>query len=89
MVIGIFAFLLAFAVGVLIGGATGLFDTIGVGAFIVLITLLVATVLALVIYYLCRECRRRCWGEKNNVWYDVIKIMLKDYNIINKILHYI
>lgn len=60
MVIGIFAFLLAFAVGVLIGGATGLFDTIGVGAFIVLITLLVATVLALVIYYLCRECRRRC-----------------------------
>lgn len=60
IVIGIFAFLLAFAVGVLIGGATGLFDTIGVGAFIVLITLLVVTVIALLIYYLCRECRRRC-----------------------------
>ena len=60
IVIWIFAFLLAFAVGVLIGGATGLFSVIGVGAFIVLITLLVVTLIALIIYYLCRDCRRIC-----------------------------
>ena len=60
IVIAIFAILLAFALGVLIGGVTGLFTTIGLGAFIVLLTLLVVTVATLIIYYLCRGCRRRC-----------------------------
>lgn len=60
IVIGLFAFLLAFAVGVLIGGVTGLFAFIGTGAFTVLIALLAVILIALVIYYLCTQCRRNC-----------------------------
>lgn len=60
LVIGIFAFLFAFALGVLIGGVTELFTTIGLGAFIVLLTILVAILIALIVYYLCRECRMNC-----------------------------
>lgn len=59
IIITIFALLLVFALGVLIGGVTGLFALIGVGAFIVLLTLLAVTLIALIIYYLCRNCRRR------------------------------
>lgn len=60
IIIAIFSLLLVFAVGVLIGAVTALFSIIGLGAFIVLITLLAITVITLIIYYLCRDCRRRC-----------------------------
>lgn len=60
IIIAIFSLLLVFAVGVLIGAVTALFPIIGLGVFIVLITLLAITVITLIIYYLCIDCRRRC-----------------------------
>ena len=58
IIIFLFAFLLAFSVVVLIGAVTGLFSLIGLGAFIVLLTLLITVLIGLIIYYFCKECRR-------------------------------
>lgn len=60
MVIVLFAILLAFFVGVFIGGITGLLGFIGIGAFIVLIILLAVILIGLLIFFRCRGCRRRC-----------------------------
>ena len=61
LLISLFAFLLSFAVGVLIGAVTGLFSLIGLGAFIVLLTLLVTVLAGLIIYYFCKDCKRNGW----------------------------
>ena len=54
LLISLFAFLLSFAVG----AVTGLFSLIGLGAFIVLLTLLVTVLAGLIIYYFCKDCKR-------------------------------
>ena len=59
-VIAVFAFFLAFAIGVLIGGITRVLEFIGIGAVIVLIILLAIILIGLIIFFRCRDCRRRC-----------------------------
>ena len=59
-VITIVATLLAFSIGVIIGAVTGVFNLLGLGAFIVLILLLAVILIGLIITLKCMRIVTRC-----------------------------
>ena len=60
IIITVVAALLAFSIGVIIGAVTGLFDFLGIGAFVVLIVLLTVILVGLIITLKCMRIVTRC-----------------------------
>ena len=58
IIVFIISILLTFTIGLLIGAVTGLYETLGLGAVIVLITLLVLAMIIRIIMLIC--CKKFC-----------------------------
>ncbi len=64
IVITILAITLAFVIGIIIGATTGIFDSLGVGAFVVLAAIFAILIIIRIIMLACFGCKeKKCYKE--------------------------
>ena len=64
IVITILAIALGFVIGIIIGAVTGIFDALGVGAFVVLAAILGILIIIRIIMLACYGCKeKKCYKE--------------------------